>query len=64
MQLTRDPHNLIDAYDHEVWHDGAQGERVILLFDVWHPDLVAGERQSLIDMFQSAKDKGWLKDSA
>ncbi|TMW55602.1 hypothetical protein Poli38472_010484 [Pythium oligandrum] len=52
-----------DAYDHEVWHDGASGERVLLLFDVWHPDLIREERECLVDMFDSAREKGWLKDT-
>lgn len=52
----------IDAYDHEVWHHGTSGDRVVLLFDVWHPDLIPQEQQALIEMFQSARDKGWLKD--
>ncbi|ETV65995.1 hypothetical protein H257_17415 [Aphanomyces astaci] len=53
---------LDDSYDHEVWHDGKNGERVVLLFDVWHPDLIVDERQALIDMFADATNKGWLTD--
>ncbi|DAZ98490.1 TPA: hypothetical protein N0F65_004927 [Lagenidium giganteum] len=52
-----------DAYDHEVWNDGKKDERVLLLFDVWHPDLVRDERESLMAMFDSAREKGWLQDS-
>lgn len=51
-----------DAFDHEVWHDGASGDRVLLLFDFWHPDLEQAERQAITDMFEEARDKGWLKD--
>lgn len=51
-----------DAFDHEVWHDGKTGDRVLLLFDFWHPDLEPAERQAIIDMFGEAKEKGWLKD--
>lgn len=28
-----------DCYEHEVWNK-TEGERVLLLFDLWHPDLV------------------------
>ncbi|KAF0718999.1 Aste57867_1342 [Aphanomyces stellatus] len=51
-----------DSYDHEVWHDGATGERVVLLFDMWHPDLVPEEREALTQMFAEAAEKGWLTD--
>ncbi|EEY70406.1 aspartyl/Asparaginyl beta-hydroxylase, putative [Phytophthora infestans T30-4] len=53
---------LDDAFDHEVWHNGKEGDRVLLLFDVWHPDLVQGEREAITEMFKEAKEKGWLKD--
>ena len=52
----------IDAYDHEVWHRGSDGDRVVLLFDVWHPELVQGEREAIVRMFEDAKEKGWLKE--
>ncbi|POM68171.1 Aspartyl/Asparaginyl beta-hydroxylase [Phytophthora palmivora] len=53
---------LDDAFDHEVWHNGKKGDRVLLLFDFWHPDLVQGEREAITEMFKEAKEKGWLKD--
>lgn len=40
-----------DSYDHEAWHDGHTKDRVILLFDIWHPDLHESEIQALKDMF-------------
>ncbi len=40
--------------DHEVWHTGTQ-DRVVLLFDLWHPDLVEGEKEALVDMFHTAR---------
>lgn len=52
-----------DSYDHEVWHDGEKGDRVLLLFDLWHPDLVPEERESITQMFQDAREKGWLQGS-
>ncbi|RMX61958.1 hypothetical protein DD238_007943 [Peronospora effusa] len=51
-----------DSFDHEVWHDGKEGDRVLLLFDLWHPDLVLKERNAVTEMFNDAKEKGWLKD--
>uniref|UniRef100_A0AAV1VD03 Aspartyl/asparaginy/proline hydroxylase domain-containing protein n=1 Tax=Peronospora matthiolae TaxID=2874970 RepID=A0AAV1VD03_9STRA len=51
-----------DAFDHEVWHRGKEGDRVVLLFDFWHPELVQGEREAIVGMFEDAKEKGWLKD--
>jgi hypothetical protein len=48
---------------HEVWYreeeDAAQNgdteERVILLFDVWHPELTPLERSAIQDMFKGIK---------
>ena len=49
-----------DAYEHYVFHKGAS-ERLILLFDIWHPDIVEGEREGIKKMFVAAKQQGWLK---
>ncbi|XP_049880385.1 aspartyl/asparaginyl beta-hydroxylase isoform X3 [Pectinophora gossypiella] len=35
-----------DSFEHEVWHNGT-GKRLVLIVDVWHPDLTAAERRSL-----------------
>ncbi|KAG5190796.1 putative aspartyl/Asparaginyl beta-hydroxylase [Tribonema minus] len=49
-----------DAYEHEVWnHTGSQ--RVVLLFDIWHPELVPDERTAIMDMFGYARQQGWMK---
>jgi aspartate beta-hydroxylase len=50
-----------DAFEHEAFNEHKSSERVVLLFDVWHPDLVAGERESIVEMFGFAKGQGWLK---
>ena len=42
-----------DSYDHQVWNDHATDDRVVLLFDIWHPDLQPAERTALIKMFQT-----------
>lgn len=39
-----------DSYEHEVWNRTAE-DRVVLLFDVWHPDLAMAERLAIADMF-------------
>ncbi|CAH2102722.1 unnamed protein product [Euphydryas editha] len=35
-----------DSFEHEVWHNGT-GTRLVLIVDVWHPDLTAAERRQL-----------------
>ncbi|KAM3967531.1 LOW QUALITY PROTEIN: aspartyl beta-hydroxylase [Aphomia sociella] len=35
-----------DSFEHEVWHNGT-GTRLVLIVDVWHPDLTAAERRTL-----------------
>ena len=50
---------LDDSYNHEVWnHTGL--ERVVLLVDVWHPDVRPSERDEIMRMFQHAQQQGWL----
>ena len=44
----------------QVSHKG-EGERVVLLFDTWHPDLSAGEIRQICAMFDHARDQGWMK---
>ena len=45
-----------DSFEHEVWHRGNtnSGDRVIFMFDLWHPDLTRKERATL-DMLFSPK---------
>lgn len=37
---------LDDSFEHEVWHEG-DGVRLILIVDMWHPDLTAAQKNSL-----------------
>jgi aspartate beta-hydroxylase len=55
--------SVVDAYDHETWHNGPTNasERVVLLFDTWHPDLVKEEKRAIVDMFDYARKQEWLK---
>lgn len=39
-----------DSFEHETWNDGSS-ERVVLLFDLWHPDLTETEIVSIREMF-------------
>ena len=41
-----------------VWNRTDQ-ERVVLLFDLWHPDLLPSEIAALVDMFAYARRQGW-----
>lgn len=51
---------LDDSYEHEVWNDSDE-TRVLLLVDVWHPDVKPQEKEEIVAMFQHAQDQGWLK---
>lgn len=35
-----------DSFEHEVWHNG-EGFRLILIVDLWHPDLSETQKQQL-----------------
>mmetsp|Transcript_29520 Transcript_29520/g.43606 ORF Transcript_29520/g.43606 Transcript_29520/m.43606 type:complete len:315 (+) Transcript_29520:64-1008(+) len=50
---------LDDSYEHEVWNNTNE-DRILLLVDIWHPDVRMQEREEIINMFQHAKEKGWL----
>ncbi|CAM9560723.1 unnamed protein product [Choristocarpus tenellus] len=50
-----------DCYEHEVWNHTGK-ERVILLFDLWHPELDIEERACIRDMFGYVASQGWLKE--
>ena len=55
-------HPLIfdDCYEHEVWNN-TRSDRVVLLFDIWHPDLGVEEIIGIENMFGYAAQQGWLK---
>ena len=45
-----------DSFVHRVWHDHVKNiadNRVVLIFDVWHPDVDENERQALNFIFSS-----------
>ena len=41
-----------DTIEHEAWNDSAE-TRVILLFDVWRPELTAEEHDLVISLFEA-----------
>lgn len=43
-----------DSFEHETWNEGEQ-ERVVLLFDLWHPDLQRDEIDAIQAMFREVK---------
>jgi hypothetical protein len=49
---------LDDSYDHQVWNETNE-TRVVLLVDLWHPDVTMGEREDIVQMFQHAREQGW-----
>jgi len=50
---------LDDCFEHEVWNS-TNSERVLLLVDVWHPDVTMQERDETRAMFRGATAQGWL----
>ena len=49
-----------DSFEHAARNDSPAQERVLLLFDIWHPHLSRSERESMCAMFDDARQKGWL----
>ncbi|MDQ3079728.1 MAG: aspartyl/asparaginyl beta-hydroxylase domain-containing protein, partial [Pseudomonadota bacterium] len=41
-----------DSIEHEAWNDSDE-TRIVLLFEVWRPELDAAERSSLTAMFEA-----------
>ena len=50
-----------DSYQHEVWNHHTTDSRVILLVDIWHPDIPHEERTSIVQLFQQARLDGLWK---
>jgi len=50
---------LDDSYEHEVWNE-TKDVRVVLLVDIWHPDVRMEERERIGKMFGFALTKGWI----
>ncbi len=46
-----------DSIQHEAWNDSAE-TRVILLFEIWRPELAAAERAGLVRLFEAIGSYG------
>jgi len=44
-----------DSIEHEAWNDSDR-DRVILIFDVWRPELTAADRRAVTAMFEAIDD--------
>jgi aspartate beta-hydroxylase len=55
-----------DSYLHEVWHNGSElsGERVILLFDLWHWEVEANERYEIEALFSDIQKRRLQRSQA
>jgi aspartyl/asparaginyl beta-hydroxylase (cupin superfamily) len=49
-----------DSYNHEAWNR-TEHNRVLLLVDIWHPDIALEEKQEIVKMFQEARQQGMWK---
>ncbi len=46
-----------DTIEHEAWNDSGE-DRVILIFDVWRPELTADERRAVAAIFEAIDARG------
>ena len=44
-----------DSFEHEAANLSEKEERVILLIDIWHPDIFEEERNQICNMFKKMK---------
>jgi aspartate beta-hydroxylase len=45
-----------DCYEHEALNLNKTEDRVILLFDIWHPDIQQDERVAITHMFEKMQE--------
>ncbi len=50
-----------DSFEHEAWNRGTS-DRVVLLFEIWRPELDEGERAALTAVFEAINDYGVPED--
>ena len=41
-----------DTIEHEAWNDGVE-DRIVLIFDVWRPELTEKEKEELTALFHT-----------
>jgi hypothetical protein len=44
-----------DSIEHEAWNDSDR-DRVVLIFDVWRPELAEADRHAIATMFEAIDD--------
>jgi aspartyl/asparaginyl beta-hydroxylase (cupin superfamily) len=44
-----------DSINHEAWNNSAD-DRIVLIFDVWHPDLTEQERRDITSLLETVSD--------
>ena len=44
-----------DAFEHEAWNDSDR-DRVVLILDIWNPQLSLAEREAFIALHRAAQD--------
>jgi aspartate beta-hydroxylase len=49
-----------DSFEHSAWNRSA-GDRLVLLLDVWSPEVLVEERALIEGMFGKARKEGWLE---
>jgi aspartyl/asparaginyl beta-hydroxylase (cupin superfamily) len=52
-----------DTMEHEAWNRNPDKLRVVLIFDVWRPELTAGERELVSALLQAVDRFGALPES-
>jgi aspartate beta-hydroxylase len=52
---------LDDSYDHEVWNRTEETRILLLVVDIWHPDISNAEKQEIVKVFQEAQQQGLWK---
>ena len=44
-----------DSIEHEAWNDGSE-TRVVMIFEIWRPEITSDERAALTAMFEAITD--------
>lgn len=52
-----------DTIEHEAWNDSDR-DRLILIFDIWRPELSTAERAAIVSMFEAVDDYAAPADEA
>ena len=50
-----EPFVFDDSFEHEAWNEDPEHSRIVLIFDVWHPDLTPEEIDAVRAMFREVQ---------